>query len=140
MLGKPGRCGACGIIRILAFRIGSGVTSPELSALSPVDGRYAAKLAQLRELGSEAGLIRQRIRIEALWYLHLASISALPIPSGITKPVRTELERLAAAAREGEADAVKSIENRINHDVKAIEYYVREQLQRAGASAAQLEY
>jgi adenylosuccinate lyase len=116
------------------------MTSPELSALSPLDGRYAAKLAQLRELASEAGLIRQRVRVEALWYLHLARIEGLLIPAGIAKPVRAELERLAGDAREGEADAVKAIETRINHDVKAIEYYVREQLQRAGASAAQLEY
>jgi adenylosuccinate lyase len=140
MRAKPGGRGACGIICILAFRTGSGMTSPELSALSPVDGRYAAKLAQLRELASEAGLIRQRVRIEALWYLHLARIEGLSIPAGIAKPVRAELERLAGGAREGEADAVKTIETRINHDVKAVEYYAREQLQRAGASAAQLEY
>lgn len=115
------------------------MTSPE--ALSPLDGRYAAKLAKLRELCSEAGLIRQRVRVEALWYLHLSRIDGLPIPAGIAPRARAELELLAGTmAPEQEAAQVKTIESRINHDVKAVEYHVRERLQRAGAQPAQLEY
>ena len=56
------------------------MTSPELEALSPVDGRYAALLPGLRALCSEAGLIRQRVRVEALWWQRVcgeASIAAL---------------------------------------------------------------
>jgi len=111
-----------------------------LDALSPVDGRYAGELAKLRELCSEAGLIRQRVRVEALWYLHLGRIDGLPIPASIPKAARSALELMATTALDGEAGRVKAIEARINHDVKAVEYYVREQLQRTGADDAQLEY
>jgi len=112
----------------------------QLSALSPVDGRYAGKLGRLRALCSEAGLIRQRVRVEALWYQVLGRISGLNIPAGLGQQARTELENLAASARADEAERVKALENRINHDVKAVEYYVREQLEQAGANPAQLEY
>src|SRR5688572_32164756 len=97
----------------------------ELNALSPLDGRYAGKLAALRGLCSEAGLIRQRVRVEAQWYLHLAG-ERLPIPASISQPVRDELSRLASAAAPDEATRVKELEASINHDVKAVEYYVRE--------------
>jgi adenylosuccinate lyase len=115
------------------------MTPSELNALSPIDGRYAGKLAALRALCSEAGLIRQRVRVEAQWYLHLAG-ERLPIPASIGEAVRAELTRLAAGADANEAARVKEFEESINHDVKAVEYYVRERLQRAGASPAQLEY
>src|SRR5213078_1104395 len=87
-----------------------------LDALSPLDGRYRAASAPLRGLLTEGGLIRERVRIESLWLLQLASA---PEP--------------AAAA------AVKAIEERINHDVKAVEYYLREQLAAVGATDATLE-
>jgi adenylosuccinate lyase len=112
---------------------------PALEALSPVDGRYRAATAPLRELLSEAGLIRERIRIEAQWLLHLAA--AVPqLPGARLLPaVRTRAQQLAHAPPSGAAGAVKAIEARINHDVKAVEYYVREQLAAAGASEATLE-
>ena len=105
-----------------------------LDALSPVDGRYRAATAPLRPLLSEAGLIRERIRVEAHWLLHLAA--AAPQLPGAKLPAAV-LERAADLARAPAAAApaaVKAIEARINHDVKAVEYYVREQLQGAGAS------
>src|SRR5215472_14217886 len=110
-----------------------------LEALSPVDGRYRTITAPLRALLSEAGLIRERVRIEARWLLHLAA--AVPQLAGATlSPVVSErAQQLAEAPDEAAPAAVKSIEARINHDVKAVEYYVREQLAAAGASAATLE-
>jgi adenylosuccinate lyase len=110
-----------------------------LEALSPVDGRYARAAAPLRALLSEAALIRERVRIEAQWLLHLAA--AVPqLPGAVLAPaVRGRAQQLAAAPDEGAAPAVKAIEARINHDVKAVEYYVREQLAAAGASPATLE-
>src|SRR6516164_1028549 len=110
-----------------------------LEALSPVDGRYRTTTEPLRGLLSEAGLIRERIRIEAQWLLHLAG--AVPQLSGSKlSPAAAECARqLANAPDESAAAVVKSIELRINHDVKAVEYYVREQLRAAGASAATLE-
>jgi len=110
-----------------------------LLAISPVDGRYAAAAAPLRPLFSEAGLINERIRVEALWVLALAD--AAPSLAGAALPAAVR-ERAAALAQEpGEeaAPAVKAIESRINHDVKAVEYYVRESLATAGASPASLE-
>jgi adenylosuccinate lyase len=113
--------------------------SSALDALSPVDGRYRSVTAPLHAVLSEAALVRERIRVEALWLLQLAA--ALPrLPAArLSEPVRARAQQLAAAPEEGAAAAVKSIEARINHDVKAVEYYVREQLAAAGAPAATLE-
>ena len=110
-----------------------------LEALSPVDGRYRNATAPLRAHLSEAGLIRERIRIEAQWLLHLAA--ALPQLAGAQLPasVRVRAQQLAAAPDASAAGAVKGIEARINHDVKAVEYYVRDELASAGASEATLE-
>ncbi|HEV3181364.1 MAG TPA: adenylosuccinate lyase [Steroidobacteraceae bacterium] len=110
-----------------------------LEALSPVDGRYRSATAPLRSLLSEAGLIRERIRIEARWLLHLSA--AVPQLAGarLSPAVSERAQQLARAPDEAAPAAVKSIEGRINHDVKAVEYYVREQLTAAGASAATLE-
>ncbi|HXB18202.1 MAG TPA: adenylosuccinate lyase [Steroidobacteraceae bacterium] len=110
-----------------------------LEALSPVDGRYASAAAPLRALLSEGALIRERVRIEAGWLLQLsAAVPQLP-GAKLSAAVRTRAQQLAAGPDEGAARAVKTIEARINHDVKAVEYYVREQLGAAGASAATLE-
>ncbi|HEY1873704.1 MAG TPA: adenylosuccinate lyase [Steroidobacteraceae bacterium] len=110
-----------------------------LEALSPVDGRYRTTTEPLRGLLSEAGLIRERIRIEAKWLLHLTT--AVPQLAGATlsAAVSERAEQLAETPDEAAPAAVKSIEARINHDVKAVEYYVREQLAAAGASPATLE-
>jgi adenylosuccinate lyase len=112
---------------------------PALEALSPVDGRYRNATAALRKLLSEAALVRERIRIEALWLLHLSA--AVPQLPGATLPAsaRTRAAELARAPGQEAPAAVKAIEARINHDVKAVEYYVRDQLRAAGASDATLE-
>jgi adenylosuccinate lyase len=110
-----------------------------VQALSPVDGRYRAATEPLRDLLSEAGLIRERVRIEAAWLLHLTA--AVPQLAGAALAPAASA-RARELAREPDADcaqAVKTIEARINHDVKAVEYYVRQQLAAAGASAASLE-
>ncbi|HTX04646.1 MAG TPA: adenylosuccinate lyase [Steroidobacteraceae bacterium] len=110
-----------------------------LAALSPVDGRYRSATEPLRELLSEAALIRERARIEAAWLLHLTA--AVPQLPGAALAAAAGA-RAREIAREPDADcasAVKSIEARINHDVKAVEYYVRQQLSAAGASEASLE-
>jgi adenylosuccinate lyase len=110
-----------------------------LYALSPIDGRYQAASAPLRDYFSEAALIGERIRVEALWFTHLTThvpqLRGTPLPAAVR-------ERASGLAREPGPDAaqkVKSIEHRINHDVKAVEYFVREQLAADGAEAALLE-
>jgi adenylosuccinate lyase len=115
------------------------MSSPSLDALSPVDGRYRAATEPLRGLLSEAGLIRERIRVEALWLIHLAG--SVPELAGAKLPdaVRARAAELAHEPPADAAEAVKAIEGKINHDVKAVEYYVREQLRAAGASEPTLE-
>jgi adenylosuccinate lyase len=110
-----------------------------LAALSPLDGRYRAAAAPLRDLLSEGGLIRERVRVEAAWLVHLAA--AVPqLPGAALAPaVAARAEALARAPDADCAESVKSIEAVINHDVKAVEYYVRQQLEKAGAGAGTLE-
>jgi adenylosuccinate lyase len=113
--------------------------SAALSALSPIDGRYRKNADGLRSILSESGLIRERIRIEAAWLLSLAEA----VPGMLKDPLPDAVRRLAAGLAldpgDDAAAAVKTIEARINHDVKAVEYYVREKLTTSGASPAVLE-
>ena len=112
-----------------------------LDALSPLDGRYAKSTAPLRAHLSESALIRERIRIEADWLVFLADTrpTGLPAAAQITRALRDVAVELAKAPPRTAAAAVKAIEQRTNHDVKAVEYYVRDQLASAGASPEVLE-
>jgi len=112
-----------------------------LDALSPLDGRYAKSTAPLRAHLSESALIRERIRIEADWLVFLAKKrpAGLPAAATINTAVRDAALELAKAPPAAAASAVKAIEQRTNHDVKAVEYYVRDQLAAAGASPEVLE-
>ncbi len=111
-----------------------------LEALSPVDGRYADKCRELRALFSEAALIRHRVRVEAEWFVFLARGVSLPELASVTPAVLAAAAALAHGAAAAEALAVKAYEQKIAHDVKAVEYYVRGVLAAAGASEAQLEF
>jgi len=115
------------------------MSSTSLDALSPVDGRYRAATDPLRGVMSEGGLIRERIRVEALWVTHLAAAAPRFAGSGLNAAVRARATELAQNPPADAAEAVKTIEAKINHDVKAVEYYVRRELAAAGASEATLE-
>jgi adenylosuccinate lyase len=112
-----------------------------LHALSPIDGRYAAQVDALRGNLSEAALIIERIKVEAEWLLHLVATQPEGLSSAthLAPAVLKRAQELADAPPEDAARAVKDIERRTNHDVKAVEYYLREQLQLAGADDAMLE-
>jgi adenylosuccinate lyase len=116
------------------------MTDSRLNALSPLDGRYADKCADLAALFSEAALIGYRVRVEAAWYRRLAqsgrfaSIASLPAALGDC------LAALSRGVDEAGVRRVKELERRTNHDVKAVEYYIREQFAAAGARAEQLEF
>src|SRR5882672_11126225 len=127
-------------MEIVALRNRLGMALTPLTALSPVDGRYASKLGALRAGFSEAGLIAQRVRIEAAWLIYLSETARIPQLQALAAPTREVLKRLAASPPADAPESVKKIEQRINHDVKAVEYYVREQLAAAGATAATLEF
>ena len=104
-----------------------------LTALSPLDGRYAASVDDLRPLFSESGLIRYRVQIEVEWLIFRAEhpqIEELADFDDAHKQVlRTIVEHFSVA----DAEAVKTIEMTINHDVKAVEYFLREKLPREAA-------
>ena len=113
--------------------------SAALLALSPVDGRYRKSAEPLRAVLSESGLIRERIRIEAAWLLVLAEAVPDMLPQPLGDPIVKLASGLALEPGDDAPAAVKAIESRINHDVKAVEYFVREKLATAGAPPAVLE-
>ena len=111
-----------------------------IDALSPLDGRYARKLGAVRVIFSEAGLIRERTRVECAWLLALAEGPARKALSQLPDGARQWLKSLSADPVSTDAAAIKAIEARTNHDVKAVEYWIREQLRERGATDAQLEW
>ena len=109
-------------------------------ALSPLDGRYAAKLGGVRDVFSEAGLMRERVRVECAWFLALAAGPAAGALSGLPPAARELLTALSKDPRSTDVAAIKQIEARTNHDVKAVEYWLRGELQSRGAGPADLEW
>jgi len=99
-----------------------------LTALSPLDGRYRDKVSALASCVSEFALIRTRIRVEVEWLKALAAEPALPEIRSFSKAALRRLDALTAGFSEADAEAVKAIEARTNHDVKALEYWLKERL------------
>jgi adenylosuccinate lyase len=104
-----------------------GSLSP-LTALSPLDGRYAAKVAPLTERFSEFGLIRARVYIEVSWLIALSEEPGIVEVNPFGPGERTALEEAVTSFSVADAERVKTIERTINHDVKAIEYWLKERL------------
>ncbi len=100
-----------------------------LTAISPVDGRYAAKTEVLREIFSEFALIRWRVRIEIRWFQALAEVPGIAELPALPADVRTWLGRLADDFGLEQALRVKALERVTNHDVKAVEYFLKEAIQ-----------
>jgi adenylosuccinate lyase len=100
--------------------------SHALTALSPLDGRYAAKTRALQEHFSEYALIRLRVRVEIAWLKALAAEPAFDLLPAFSPATVAELDRVAAAFSVEDAGRVKAIEATTNHDVKAVEYWLRE--------------
>ena len=111
-----------------------------LEALSPLDGRYAAKLAPVRAIFSEAGLMRERVRVECAWLLALQLGPAAQAICALPLDAHRWLESLSTNPQDTDVAAIKAIEARTNHDVKAVEYWIRAELQQRGASAQALEW
>jgi adenylosuccinate lyase len=99
-----------------------------LSALSPLDGRYHKQLEPLRACFSEAALFRHRVAIEIRWLLALADDPAIAEIKPFSKDTTRTLERLVEAFSVEDAAQVKAIEAETNHDVKAIEYWLKQRL------------
>ena len=97
-----------------------------LTAISPLDGRYASQVDKLRAYFSEFGLIRYRVRIEIEWLIAIAGEKSLVGIGPFSKESVNFLRALSAGFSEADGEQVKAIEARTNHDVKAIEYWLKE--------------
>ncbi|MDR2164963.1 MAG: adenylosuccinate lyase [Zoogloeaceae bacterium] len=100
-----------------------------LTALSPLDGRYAGKVDALRAQFSEYGLIRRRLQVEIEWLKALAADPGLAEIPTLSEATVVELDTLVAGFSPADAAEVKTLEARTNHDVKALEYWIRENLE-----------
>jgi adenylosuccinate lyase len=109
-------------------------------ALSPLDGRYAGKLGTVRHIFSEAGLMRERVRVECAWFLALAAGPAAAALAKLPPAARDLFVSLSKNPDGADIAAIKKIEARTNHDVKAVEIWLRGELTRHGATAAELEW
>ena len=100
-----------------------------LNALSPLDGRYAEKADPLRDFLSEHALIRYRVLVEVRWLQHLADEPDIAEIRPFEPPVKDLLNQLVDAFGTEDARRIKSLEATTNHDVKAVEYFLREKLE-----------
>ncbi|MDY3229064.1 MAG: adenylosuccinate lyase [Kiritimatiellia bacterium] len=100
----------------------------ELTAISPIDGRYANKCSELQEVFSEYGLIKRRILVECTWLEALCDAKEIKECKALTAKERRELRAIAANVTLEDAQRVKDIEKTTNHDVKAIEYFLKEKI------------
>ncbi len=102
--------------------------SASLTALSPLDGRYAGKTAMLRDYFSEYGLIRRRVQIEIAWLKALAAQPQIKEVRRLSRAASARLDAIAAGFNLTDAKRVKSIEASTNHDVKAVEYFLKKKV------------
>lgn len=99
-----------------------------LTAISPIDGRYASKCSELTEVFSEYGLIKRRILVECTWLEALCDAKEIRECKALTAAERKQLQAIAADVSLSDARRVKDIEKTTNHDVKAIEYFLKEKV------------
>ena len=97
-----------------------------LTAISPIDGRYGSKTEQLRPVFSEFGLIRYRVMVEVRWLQHLADDNAIKEVAPFTGEANAVLNALVDNFTPEHAERIKTIERTTNHDVKAVEYLIKE--------------
>ena len=116
------------------------MTLTALTALSPLDGRYHNKVDALRNHFSEFGLIRYRVLIEIEWLKALSAESTITEIKPFSAATLAQLDQLAAQFSEADAEQIKTIEKRTNHDVKAIEYWLRDKLASNPETAGVLEF
>jgi adenylosuccinate lyase len=106
----------------------------ELSAISPVDGRYRTKVKELAPFFSEFGLIRYRVFIEIEYFIELCQLPLKEL-SGVDPKVFEKLRTFYTEFTEADAEKIKEYEKTTNHDVKAVEYFIKEKFDKTGLSA-----
>src|ERR1700750_77322 len=110
-----------------------------LTALSPLDGRYVSKLAALRPLLSEYGLMHRRVQVEVEWFIALSEAGFAEFPV-LPESAKGLLRSLVVRFSEADAQAIKDIEKETNHDVKAVEYWLRQRIGHVPELADKLEF
>ena len=111
-----------------------------LTAISPIDGRYRRRAAALAPIVSEYGLMRYRVRVEVAWFIHLAAcpgVAGLPTLSG---DQRLAAEAIVQEFDVADAAAIRELEAETNHDVKAVEYFVKARMARIDGLQRHLEF
>lgn len=111
-----------------------------LTALSPIDGRYASKVDSLRPFLSEFGLIKARVTVEIRWLQALANNTAITELAPFDAETNAFLNAIVDQFSEADAQAVKDIEKTTNHDVKAVEYFIKNQFKGNDKLADSLEF
>ena len=99
-----------------------------ITAISPIDGRYASKVEELSDCFSEYALVRNRVKVEVLWLLALCAEPKIAECRALTIEEEQFLRSIVTRFTPEEAEKVKAIEKVTNHDVKAVEYYLKEQI------------
>lgn len=115
-------------------------TLPSLLAVSALDGRYRAKVEPLAPLVSEYGLMRYRVLAECRWFAHLAGAPAIAELPALTDAQERALHVVAEGFDVDAAERIKALERVTNHDVKAVEYYVKERVRAIDGLEAHLEF
>ncbi|VAW68707.1 Adenylosuccinate lyase @ SAICAR lyase [hydrothermal vent metagenome] len=100
----------------------------ELTAISPVDGRYGSKTADYQSIFSEYGLIRHRVQVEVRWLQALAGEAAISEVPGLSDAANKHLNAIINDFSTDDAQRIKDIESTTNHDVKAVEYFLKEKI------------
>ena len=104
------------------------MTFSAISALSPLDGRYATRMAALRPIMSELGYMQRRAQVEVAWFIALSDAGFAEF-GPLSAPARAHLQRLVEQFSEADGEAIKAIEKTTNHDVKAVEYWIKAQFE-----------
>ena len=112
----------------------------ELTAISPVDGRYGSKTAALRDLFSEYGLIKHRVLVEIRWFQALAAHSEISEVPALDNDAQLVLNNIADNFSLADAERIKTIESTTNHDVKAVEYFLKEKIKGNAILEASTEF
>ena len=111
-----------------------------LTAVSPVDGRYGSRAAALRPIASEFGLVRYRVAVEVAWLKALAALPEFDALAPFDPAAQAVLDDIASGFSLDDARRVKAIERETNHDVKAVEYFIRERIPDSSELAGAREF
>ncbi len=112
----------------------------ELTAISPIDGRYASKTASLRDHLSEMALFRYRLQVEVEWFIYLSSLPGVSELKPLAPKLIQTLRALVSEFNLEDAKVIKAIERKTNHDVKAVEYFLKEKMKTIPELKASLEF